>query len=676
MDDSKYGWIPFYEELANTIRPLRADRSALYNKAKEIYTKAGMKLPTLESDGAPVDLDPFTFFAQFNKRITKTNRIALAKAIAESFGLNSPVPTEFAGIPFINNQRSTFYSFRSDPGRGERDIDNLWDLFESALDYADSPNAVNRESFIQSLSRVLPQKGIKWNITMGLFWIRPQFYLSLDGRSRWFLGLPDSMKNTVKKYSIPVLSASMPSDIADNANDLFGKNEMMDAATYLSFVERCRSVLDKGGYGEYKYHSFPELSNYALAESGSVNKQIKAFKKRKPVGDIDDVVDDEIADEHDDALPDFDSDEDDTDTTEIKQADPLKESFNLVYFGAPGTGKSYELDKLVHDNLQDHYERVTFYADYQHAQFVGGYKPVMADGQIEYRFRPGPFTRVLVKALNDQRNNYALVIEELNRAEAASVFGDLFQLLDRSANGMSEYPVSVSEDLREFLVENLTSEGKDYLYSQIEAGTGDDVSAETDCTRILIPRNMYIWATMNSADQGVFPLDTAFKRRWDFRYVGIDEGEEYSDMPVWNEQRKKINKLLLEAGVNEDKQIGPFFIHRVPDFGEESQEQPGAFDNAMKNKVLMYLFEDAAKYHRDIFSIKGVDNNALSLQTLCQAWDKNNFGIFRGLEKIEEVKSEPVEGIGSGESETPDAPGLTVDEQSVPVQSEATAVEE
>ena len=634
MEDSAYGWIPFYEELANKIRPLRADRNALYEKLKATCAKAGMKLPRLEADGKSVELDPFTFFAQFNKGITPTNRIAMTTAIAELFDIQSAVPNSFAGIPFINNQRSTFYIFKSDPDRGEHDIDNLWDLFEAAIDYADSPDPSTRDVFVQAFDRALPQKGIKWNITMGLFWIRPKFYLPLDGRTRWFLCLPGSMK----KSNIPALPASMPDDIVNEASKLFSKNEMMNAQTYLSFIDRCRSVLDQGGYGEYRYHTFPELSHQALVKSEDVNDQERAIKKQGKITAA------ENNDDHDDALTDFDNDEDDTGTTEAEQfAEPLDESRNLVFFGAPGTGKSHDMDKMVHDLFQGNYERVTFYADYQHAQFVGSYKPVMVDDQgtrkVEYRFRPGPFTRVLVKALNDPRHNHVLVIEELNRAEAASVFGDLFQLLDRSENGMSEYPVSVSEDLREFLDDpadggngGLTNAGKGYLAAQIEAGTGDDVSADTNCSRILIPRNMYIWATMNSADQGVYPLDTAFKRRWDFRYIGINEGEQDSGMPFWNERRRAINRLLLRDGVNEDKQIGPFFIGRVLDFPADRE----AFGKAMKNKVLMYLFEDAARYHRDIFSFDGDEGGNFSLQMLFDAWDRHNFGIFQGLDEVPE----------------------------------------
>ena len=146
------------------------------------------------------------------------------------------------------------------------------------------------------------------------------------------------------------------------------------------------------------------------------------------------------------------------------------------------------------------YERVTFHPNYSYAQFVGTYKPIMKNNsdktEIEYEFVPGPFLRTFIRACK-MKVNCLLLIEEINRANVAAVFGDIFQLLDRDENGESEYPITTSEDLRKFLAkpENLGGKPVDY---------------ET----ISLPSNMYIWATMNSADQGVFPMDTAFKRRW------------------------------------------------------------------------------------------------------------------------------------------------------------------
>ena len=180
---------------------------------------------------------------------------------------------------------------------------------------------------------------------------------------------------------------------------------------------------------------------------------------------------------------------------------------NKIIFGAPGTGKSYKLNKDMEELLNNggSYERVTFHPDYSYASFVGTYKPVPEkddDGNdiITYKYVPGPFMRLYVKAMksaqSDKPKPHLLIIEEINRASVAAVFGDIFQLLDRK-NNISEYPIQTSEDMRYYLASELGDDPE--FYNQIK-----------------LPDNMFLWATMNSADQGVFPMDTAFKRRWTF----------------------------------------------------------------------------------------------------------------------------------------------------------------
>ena len=239
---------------------------------------------------------------------------------------------------------------------------------------------------------------------------------------------------------------------------------------------------------------------------------------------------------------------------------------NKIYFGAPGTGKSYSLNKqkdiLLLDYNDKNYERVTFHPDYTYANFVGTYKPVPIGDTISYEYVPGPFMRILVKALKNPSEPFLLIIEEINRANVAGVFGDVFQLLDRDMNSnSSEYPINASEDMRNYLKKEL----KCINHSQKEL-------LVNDYEKIKIPQNMFIWATMNSADQGVFPMDTAFKRRWDFKYIKINDGENKIKNLIfnlngkkfsWNKLRKCINnELIVSYGVNEDKLIGPFFAFK------------------------------------------------------------------------------------------------------------------
>ncbi len=252
------------------------------------------------------------------------------------------------------------------------------------------------------------------------------------------------------------------------------------------------------------------------------------------------------------------------------KAVPLNKPRNRVIFGAPGTGKSWLLKSESEDVPPQNIERVTFHPEYSYFDFVGSYKPVMSEGTIAYGFVPGPFARVLKSARENPSQNWLLVIEELNRARVSSVFGDVFQLLDRGETGESEYGITPSEDWRRWM--------------SLPPGE-----------KVKIPSNMYIWATMNSADQGVYPVDTAFKRRWSFEYMGIDSGKEKVQGALaaeWLLLRARVNALLQEADVNEDKHLGPFFLNS----GELSTAV--AFSDAVRSKVLMYLYEDAARHKR------------------------------------------------------------------------------
>ncbi len=317
------------------------------------------------------------------------------------------------------------------------------------------------------------------------------------------------------------------------------------------------------------------------------------------------------------------------------------ENKNLIYFGAPGTGKSYKLNQDK-EKLNCDEERITFHQDYSYANFVGTYKPIMKKDEngnktkdITYDFVPGPFIRTLVRAFKNPEKNFLLIIEEINRANVAAVFGDVFQLLDREKEegkefpvGASEYPIQTSEDL------------KDYL-NDVFKNKENDLS-KYNYKKIWIPENMYLWATMNSADQGVFPMDTAFKRRWDFQYVGVDENE--SDIIYhigndnteinWNSLRKAINKELLSYNINEDKLLGSHFIQDNLD--DEN------FNKVFKNKVLMYLFEDVGRAKRSkIFSNVEKNENVLYSE-ICEIFDKEGLNVFNEdiQKRYEEINKE------------------------------------
>ena len=246
--------------------------------------------------------------------------------------------------------------------------------------------------------------------------------------------------------------------------------------------------------------------------------------------------------------------------------------------------------------------------------------------------------RVYVKALKNSREKeikpFLLIIEEINRANVSAVFGDIFQLLDRGNDGVSEYPIQASEDIKKYLVDELGGQLEDYK-------------------KIRIPDNMFIWATMNSADQGVFPMDTAFKRRWDFTYLGINDSDEdirgkyvyladdRSQKVEWNKLRKAINNFLAKEKINEDKQLGPYFISRgivVPETGDEIDRDK--FISVFKNKVIMYLFEDAARQKQSKL-FEGCFSNASRYSEICGEFEAKGIGIFCSDIQIETEPEEP-----------------------------------
>lgn len=309
---------------------------------------------------------------------------------------------------------------------------------------------------------------------------------------------------------------------------------------------------------------------------------------------------------------------------ELKKDYPLDSRAQIywVYRAIHGTKyiKNQEQEKVKY------LERVTFHPNYSYAQFVGTYKPVQDsnnDENIKYEYVPGPFMRVFVNAVKHPDRNFLLLIEEINRANVAAVFGDVFQLLDRKADDSSEYPITVSEDIKKYLTRNGIN--------------ADELS---------IPFNMYIWATMNSADQGVLPMDAAFKRRWDFEYINIDDGAgELNGVTIpipngkkedgsvkyesieWNELRKTINEQLKKvSGVNEDKLLGPFFIGDETKISNTAQN-PEQFCKSFKSKVLMYLFEDVVKMQPgELFEAK--DGSNIHYSDICKDFDSKGLKIF------------------------------------------------
>ena len=339
-------------------------------------------------------------------------------------------------------------------------------------------------------------------------------------------------------------------------------------------------------------------------------------------------------------VPTYDNKEEGLEEIELKKI--INEPLQQIYYGAPGTGKSHEVKK-VSDQYPDTI-RTTFHPDSDYASFVGAYKPTMSmedicdekgevitlnkqtlrKNQITYKFVKQAFLKAYVNAwkkfkeakdASDIKCQF-LVIEEINRGNCAQIFGDLFQLLDRK-NGFSEYPIEADEDIAKSLLEEETPENpsfgkgglqfddwqKEYIENLFQKSKDKDVIVEKISKgRVLVlPCNLYIWATMNTSDQSLFPIDSAFKRRWDWKYVPINtevkkwaievNGQKYS----WTSFLNKINDQIFSVTHSEDKKFGFFFCHADKKSDESVEEEDVISAERFVSKVIFFIYNDVFK---------------------------------------------------------------------------------
>ena len=357
MNEATFIWNEIYEEFATKLLEYKNDRKNLISKLQNVYEEIDMKLSKMESNGEILDIDPFTIFGLFNKGITDDNRKRILGEIAKQFNLKNKVPFSFEGIPLVNNLRSTFFNFAEE--RGENDINNLWEVFESAIRYADNPTQGNKLKIESTYNNVIKQKGIQWNITMGLYWIRPNTYINLDSKNREFI---------IKQKILP---------------EQFIKevNQFKNVPNGEQYIQLCDLLLEKIKDGRYGYRNFKELSFIAYERNMSVD----------------------TVTQHN------------TQNTDIAK--------NTILYGPPGTGKTYntvmyavaiienkkleEIKKENYTEVIDRYNKykedgliefTTFHQSYGYEEFIEGIKPVIHSDEedetdIQYEVVPGLFKK-------------------------------------------------------------------------------------------------------------------------------------------------------------------------------------------------------------------------------------------------------------------------------------------
>lgn len=512
-------WPNFYMEFANTLLKYKNNRQELIEKIKRVYYTNNISLPTLEKDRNIVDIDPFTVFGLFNKQISLRNRIRIIEGLAKEFSISVKTPDSFGGIPFLNNLSAVFYRFIGE--RGKSDIQNLWNVFEAALEYADTHSEKSREEFINYYNIALKQKGIKWNLTMGLFWIRPFEYINLDSINRWYLSNPNNITE----------------EFINKANNF---KFVFSGEDYLNLCSNCREILENG---DYSYNNFPELSRVAFA----LAEEINAEKKR---------LEDEDREEHKYPLNDNNQEynnqyvvsenlEDNyigknvyTESNFLEEVYLDEEKYyilknlllykkNIILQGPPGVGKTFAAKRLAYSIIaeknKDRVMTIQFHQNYSYEDFMMGFRP----NECGFELKKGPFYNFCKKAEQDSNNDYFFIIDEINRGNLSKIFGELFMLMENDKRG-TEIKLLYSDEM------------------------------------FSIPKNLYIIGMMNTADRSLAIIDYALRRR--FAFFEFEPAFESDGFKKYLEEKNsdKLYKLIetvkkLNTDIRNDESLGKDF---------------------------------------------------------------------------------------------------------------------
>ncbi len=516
VETSSFEWTEFYEAFADRLLAYRDKRGDLIGEIQAISAKnPGLPMIKLEdkfkdgTEGPLRDICPFTTVGIFNRGISDVNRRSLIGLLAKSLRVEVQVPNSFDGIPVVNNMSSHFFSFEET--REPHAIDSLWEVFASALRFAESADLPDvRASLLESYSKAAQTKQVSWNLTMGLYWIRPRTFQTLDSRSRKY----------ARAHGVPV-----PDSVKDNGEK------------YLALLdELSRKFQDKN----FPVHSFQELSLAAWLEDSGENSVDTTEQGTEEESRIDEESN-RAAEAKQDLHPlySFDSILKDgcfLDREKIEGTlQRLREKKNLILQGPPGTGKTWLARRLAYaliGHKDDSKVRVLqFHPNISYEDFVRGWRPG-EDGKLE--LVNGPLIEMIEKAKADPVGTYVMVVEEINRGNPAQIFGEMLTLLEADKREPSEA-----------------------LALTYRKNTEE---------RVYIPENLYLIGTMNLADRSLAMVDFALRRRFAFVTLEPVLGTPWSD---WVQTRCNIEpEVLLRIGdklnalnrtLSDDVNLGPHF---------------------------------------------------------------------------------------------------------------------
>ena len=386
-EDSRFHCTEFYQAVADKLLDYRDNRTPLIEGIHNL----ALTVPNLSylqndkfADGttAPLkDICPFTTIGTFNRGTTDDNRRTVAAALAELLRVDVPVPESFAGIPVLDNRNSWFFGSAGD--RGDGDIDALWSCLDAATRLADSNLPENRAEFAQAYHAAARVRGVSRKLSIGLFWVRPWSFVSLDSRSR--------------KYIANRLALTIPEKPSDSAGYL----ELLD------------SLNVRFGQDDAPVDSFPKLSLEAWYDKDrDESETLQGSNSPEP--------------------------DPGADNKEQEGAASRRPPLNRIYYGPPGTGKTYELSRLLGKRYgkagSKRFTFVTFHQSYGYEEFVEGLRPVLDQeaetGQVRYEIRAGAFKKLCDRARRDPDRRYTMVIDEINRGNISKIFGELITLAE------------------------------------------------------------------------------------------------------------------------------------------------------------------------------------------------------------------------------------------------------
>ncbi len=529
VDKRRFNWTRFYEAVADKLLTFRDRRDELITGIHAIGEKVDC-MSILNDQyqenvpGGPLkDICPFTVMGIFNRGITDSNRKTIASELANLLGVSAPVPKSFEGIPVLNNQRTWFfgYSYRRKPD----DIDTLWEAFAQAIAFAESDDAEARTTFAAAYDNATESWGVGWNLTMGLYWIRPWNFPTLDAKSQLYIS---------KKLNIQI--------------GMNGPKGRCNGTDYLAVLETLQARFQEDAY---PVHSFPELSLAAWLSKDSGTSA-------NPNGTDPDAQYDEpnaIPEAEDTAAPiePYSVDEILTDGCFIarekleKILERLRTKKNLILQGPPGTGKTWLAKRLAFALIGQRDDSkgraVQFHPNLSYEDFIRGWRPV-GDGKLT--LVEGPFMEMMEATAKDPTSRHVVVIEEINRGNPAQIFGEMLTLLE--------------------VDKRTPNEALELTYKRSRS------------ERVFIPDNLYVIGTMNIADRSLALVDLALRRRFAFIDLEPTLGKSWRDWVqsqcgVDSEILIEIEKRLtaLNNNISADTGLGPQFrlghSYVTPPFG-------------------------------------------------------------------------------------------------------------